>query len=338
MRSALPITRRRALQITAAVCGSLLLPLPAAARLEDLILVKWRGIALGARAEINLYADDERAARETVRRAVLEIRRLEAIFSLYMPDSAISLLNRDGSLSHPPLDLLNLISTAKAVGTSTSGAFDMTIQPLWTLYARHFARNPGSSAGPDTRDLDRAVGLVDYQAVNLAEHHIAFEEPGMAISLNGIAQGFITDRIADLLRRNGFDNLLVNAGEIRGVGTHPSGRPWTVGIAAAANNAAPSRTLEIIDQATATSAPLGTPLNLSGTAHHLFDPRTGACANHHQSITVTAATATLADAYSTAFSAMTWPDVCAVGQDIPGLQVDSLDADGTWRTLQTKRS
>ena len=337
MRNALPITRRRALQITAAVCGSVLLPLPAAARLENLVPVQWRGIALGARAEINLYADDERAARETVRRAVMEIRRLEKIFSLYMPDSAISLLNRDGSLSHPPLDLLNLISTAKAVGMSTGGAFDMTIQPLWTLYARHFARNPGLTSVPEAPSLQHALSLVDYRAVNVAAHRIAFGKPGMAISLNGIAQGYITDRIADLLRRNGFENLLVNVGEIRGVGTHPSGRPWTVGIASPHDKDKVLRQIQIADQATATSAPLGTRFNQSGTAHHLFDPRTGTCASHHQSITVTASNATLADAYSTAFAVLPQSQVWAIAERIP-VQVDSLSADGTWRSLQTKRS
>ena len=37
----------------------------------------------------------------------------------------------------------------------------------------------------------------------------------MAITLNGIAQGFITDRIADLLRNEGFEQAVVDLGEWR---------------------------------------------------------------------------------------------------------------------------
>ena len=155
----------------------------------------------------------------------------------------------------------------------------------------------------------------------------------MAVSLNGIAQGYITDRIAELLRRNGFENVLVNLGEIRGVGGHPSGRRWSVGIAITPDDTGASRTLEIADQAVATSAPMGTPLNTSGTAHHLFDPRTGACAAHHQSVTVTAQTAALADAYSTAFAVMPWPDVRKVVRDQGRMKVDSRDTSGNWRSV-----
>ena len=54
---------------------------------------------------------------------------------------------------------------------------------------------------------------------------IGFRRPGMAVTLNGVAQGYITDRVADLLRVRGFDNVLVELGEIRALGRHPDGRP-----------------------------------------------------------------------------------------------------------------
>ena len=327
------LTRRRALQITGAICGSALLPFRTLAKGKGFAPVSWRGVALGAPAEINLYAEDERLAQDALRRAILEIRRLEKIFSLYKPASAISRLNRNGQLHNPPLDLVRLVSTAKGVSATTGGAFDMTIQPLWMLYSRHFSHRPEPNIGPDERDLERAVALVDYRAVNVAAHRIALGKPGMGISLNGIAQGYITDNVADILRRSGFENLLVNVGEIRGVGTHPAGRPWTVGITAAGGNGSPHKTLEITDQAVATSAPAGTPLNSKGTAHHLFDPRTGACAAHYRSITVIAETAILADAYSTGFAVMAWPEICRVVEAGGKMHVYALTTDGHQRSV-----
>ncbi len=63
---------------------------------------------------------------------------------------------------------------------------------------------------------DRASGLskVGYRAIRVDATGIAFEKKGMAITLNGIAQGYITDRIANLLDEYGFSQALVCLGEM----------------------------------------------------------------------------------------------------------------------------
>ena len=52
----------------------------------------------------------------------------------------------------------------------------------------------------------------------------------MAMTLNSLAQGYITDAAADLLRNEGFETAFVDLGEIRAIGRHPDGRAWRVGI------------------------------------------------------------------------------------------------------------
>ena len=123
------IARRRMLQISAAACGSALLPSIGLAARDEFKPVIWRGIALGAPAEIKLYATNEKEARDNLRRAVAELNRLEAIFSLHQKNSALTQLNRDGELRNPPLDLVALLSKAKGISAATSRAFDPTIQP-----------------------------------------------------------------------------------------------------------------------------------------------------------------------------------------------------------------
>ena len=96
----------------------------------------------------------------------------------------------------------------------------------------------------------------------------------MAITLNGIAQGSITDRVTDLLRAEGLAQVLVDLGEVRALGRHPDGRAWRVGIA---DPLAPDRlreTLAIDDQAVATSATTGVRFDAAGRYHHLLNPRT----------------------------------------------------------------
>ena len=74
---------------------------------------------------------------------------------------------------------------------------------------------------------------------------------------------------------------------------------------------APERILAQVpigNQALATSGGYGTPLDAAGRFSHLFDPRSGQARPRYRSVSVMAATATAADALSTAFSHMPLED------------------------------
>ena len=293
--------RRRALRIVAGLGALCLAPGLAGARPRARVTT-WHGTALGAEASIILAHEDEGAARDLIRRAVAEIARLEKVFSLYRADSALSRLNRHGVLDAPPLDLVRLLAEARRFGDLTDGAFDVTVQPLWGVYANHFAAPGADPDGPDAEAIAEALARVDYRAVSVESHRIGFARPGMAVTLNGIAQGYITDRVADLLRRAGLDNVLIDLGETRALGRHPDGRPWRVGLRDPLDREAIVRDLDLTNAALATSAGAGTRFDAHGRHHHLLDPRTGRSAQRYLSVSVIADTATAADALSTGFS------------------------------------
>lgn len=313
-------TRRRFLAIAGAAAGlSLATGRLAAARAAGGPHV-WRGVALGAEASIQLWHPDEAWARRLIELCVAEIERLERIFSLYRPDSAVSRLNAAGALEAPPLELVELLGRAAAVSRATDGVFDVTVQPLWRLYAAHFAWPDADPAGPDLR---KVLPLVDWRGVVVEADRIRFARPGMAITLNGIAQGYITDKVADLLRVNGIGEVLLDLGEVRALGRHPSGRPWRVGLADP-HSGTDSRLLEkldIIDAAVATSGGYGTLFDPAGRHTHLLDPRNGGSARAARGVTVVADDATTADALSTAFALMTDAAITARMQSLLGLRV-----------------
>jgi len=309
MNDSRPVTRRRVLQIFASAGGLAFTGnLPAALSTPSSAAQTWRGVALGARASITICHHDPANARRLLQRCAAEIRRLEDVLSLYRQGSAITALNRQGYLAYPPPDLVHVLSLARSYGEATGGAFDPTVQPLWTLYAGHFVRSAAPSDGPDQRSVERVRTMVDYRNMTVAARRIAFAHPGMGITLNGIAQGYMTDRVTDLLRNEGFVDVLVDLGEIRGLGRHTDGRPWSVGVKdpITADN---KETLTIEDQAVATSAGAATRFEESGRHHHLFDPRTGKSTQRFRGITVIAPTATTADALSTAFASMDMEEV-----------------------------
>lgn len=294
-----PLTRRRFIAITAAIAGCSLTRSGARAS-AVLEAVTWRGQALGAQASLLIHHNDRAAAEALVRNVVTEVERLEQIFSLYRPDSALSQLNRVGALAAPPSDLVALLDASREVWGLSEGAFDPTVQPLWTLLAEHFSRPGADQAGPPAARLREALALVGFDKLAFNQDRIAFGTPGMALTLNGIAQGYITDRVVDVLRRGGIEKSMVDMGEIHALGTRPDGAPWRVGIEGAETGMA--ATLEIEDRAVATSSADGFRFGSEGRFSHLIDPHSGGSPRLYRSVSVIAPDATSADAFSTAFS------------------------------------
>jgi thiamine biosynthesis lipoprotein len=126
-----PLTRRRTLTVLAAAAGLPLAGIPgAAARAPEL---EWRGQALGGPARIVIRHPDERRVRRVLEHCVREVARLEAVFSLYRPQSEVSRLNTDGRLAEASHDLRLVMAEAQRFGTLSGGLFDVTVQPLWQL-------------------------------------------------------------------------------------------------------------------------------------------------------------------------------------------------------------
>lgn len=310
--------------------------LPGASSAAAITPQRWHGTALGARASMTLYHPDPAEGRRLIAAAIAEVRRLERIFSLYQPESALSALNRQGALDAPPMELVRLLSEARRYGEMTGGAFDVTVQPLWTLYADHFSRKNADPAGPPTAAIEKVLALVDYRAIELDARRISFARPGMAVTLNGIAQGFITDRIADLLRAGGLENVLIDLGEVRGIGGHPDGEPWRAGLKDPLEPGRITRKVEIGNRALATSGAYGMRFDAEGRHHHLFDPRRGRSSDLYASVSVIAPTATEADALSTAFTSLPPEELTVLAGRLPDVTAILTRPNGdttTWRGI-----
>ncbi|WP_119419707.1 FAD:protein FMN transferase [Desertibaculum subflavum] len=323
-------SRRRAIGILAAAAGLPLLPLGAAAE-RGATLVEWRGTAMGAVASLLIHHHDRAEAQRFIGRAVAEVARLEAIFSLYRRDSALVRLNERGVLEAPPPELVALLQACGAWHQITGGAFDPTVQPLWRLYAEHFSR--GAGGVPGQQQIDRMLGRIGFQHVLANRDRIVFARRGMALTLNGIAQGYITDRVVELLRVGGITQSFVDIGEGRAIGARPDGAPWQVAIA---DPVAPGQTigrLPIVNRAVATSSASGFRFDMEGRFNHLLDPRSGACATRYRSVTVVASTATDADAFSTGCSLISRAEIEAVVRERPELEVRLVTGEGHMLTI-----
>jgi len=278
-------SRRRALLLGAAALAT-----GASAPLAPPALQTWRGTAMGAGARITLAHPE---ADSLFLRARAEIDRLEDIFSLYRADSALSRLNRAEELTAPPFELLECLSLCARVHAASNGRFDPSVQPLWALYAT------SHSAGgtPTDSRIDATLARVGWAGVRYDSDAIRLR-PGMALTLNGVAQGYVADRVAAFLQRAGVERALIDTGEIRAMKA-PQGRAgWPVTIRDGPG-------IALVRRGLATSSPLGTVFDAGGKVGHILSPETGRpVAARWRLVSISAPRAAVADALSTAGAMM----------------------------------
>lgn len=307
-------TRRRVIGLLAAAAGLPLLARDDARNETSGRYYVWKGTALGARARLLLAHPRAEAARRAVALCLAEIARLERAFSLFLPDSELSRLNRDGGLQAPSQDFRVLLTEAVRFAEISGGAFDVSVQPLWRLYARHFSIAGRDPLGPSGRAVAAARSRVGYGGIDLDGSRIRLARPGMALTLNGIAQGYITDRVADLLRNLGFERVLVQLGETRALDP-PAGRDaWQVGVADPQEPSIIAARLALRNQAMATSSGLAASFDTEARHGHIFDPATGLSGPGPRRVTVVARRALVADALSTALAVAREPAHAAILQ------------------------
>jgi FAD:protein FMN transferase len=291
---------------------------------------------------------------EAVGRAFLEMERLVGLLSRYEPSSALSTLNAEGTLRDPPPELRTVVSGALRFHALSRGAFDPTVKPLVDLFRERMLEEgcgppewnpagavPGidqSRAGPVSPDYDllQARGLVNAREVKLRRRAIRFGREGMGITLDGIAKGYVVDRMAEVLAKQGLADFLVDAGgDIRSAGRREDGQPWRVAVQDPDKREDFPDVLRLLDGAVATSGSYEIYFDRDRTRHHIVSGRTGRSPRKSRSVSVVAPTALAADALATA--------VFVMGPQAGSALVDSLPhcaclvVDGLGRTLSSAR-
>ncbi|MDO5630323.1 MAG: FAD:protein FMN transferase [Paracoccus sp. (in: a-proteobacteria)] len=287
-----PIPRRRFIGMTAAALVS-------AGRAGAAAPQEWRGQALGAQVVLRTRDAAPTQARSFFRAAEQALRRVERQFSLYR-SSELTRLNDSGLLTNPSPGFVALLRLAGDLHRATGGAFDPTIQPQWLARA---TGRPAPEPGPG------------WDAVQISNDRITLR-PGMALTLNGIAQGLAADMLADAARLHDLPQVLIDAGEIMAIGE------WTAAIAD--HHGTPVSRLTLGDRALATSSGQGTLIGPRGNLPHILDPH-GRQAPRAL-VSVSAPAAALADGLSTAFCIMPDDSIARALRAFPGCRIEQITA------------
>jgi len=268
---------------------------PEPLELSGLKAAKRTSHALGAKVSMLALHEDQGIATEALDAAFRELELVADVMSLYRPNSQICRLNQEGVVQNPHPYFVEVLQHAQSLSEESKGAFDVTVQPLWELYAK--SKEEGRL--PDASALDEVRGKVDWRKLQVSSKEIRLLDDGMGLTLNGIAQGFAGDKALAALRSNGVANALVDTGEIGALGHKATGESWTVGIQHPRQQDAFLDLARVEGGCIATSGDYVTTFSPDRTHNHIFDPRTGRSPQAFSSVTVLAPTGMAADALST---------------------------------------
>jgi thiamine biosynthesis lipoprotein len=287
------------------------------------------GHALGASVSLQVLHADAGRARAALADALAEVQAVDALMSLFRDDSQLAELNRAGELARPDGRLLEVLRYSQELSDRTQGAFDVTVQPLWKAFTK--AKELGGL--PEPAALVEARALVDWRDLVSSEEAVRLRRPGMAVTLNGVAQGYAADRALAAVRRYGVEHALIDAGEFDTLGGKQHGAPWMLGVRHPREHDALAARLAMDGRALATSGDYETFFTPDFLHHHIFDPATGDSPTELASTSVLAPNALQADGLSTAFMVLGVERSLALAATLPGVDALLIGKNGqSWRT------
>jgi len=286
-------------------------------------------VQLGTRVTITVVHPDASTAREWVQRAFNEIERLEAVLSRYRPETPLARLNRDGVIRDAPTELREVVERALGWACATEGAFDPTVAPLLAVYKAATAED----AIPSSEAVAQARAALGWREVRVDGASITFGQPGMELTLDGIAKGYIVDRAVATLTNAGADRVLVDAGgDMGSAGAGPDDDGWHVDVRDPHDLRGTLGVIRLKGGAVASSGDYVHAFTSDRGLHHILDPSTGASPLELSGVTVLAPTAMDADAISTAVFVLGPAEGVAFLDRIDGVEGMVVTKSGACRT------
>lgn len=281
-----------------------------------------RGQAQGTTYQVSYYAAKPLIERRSIDSIVAVI---DSSMSLYKPHSQINRFN-DSTVTALGLDphFRAVLAKSFEIYHRSEGIFDVTVAPLVQLWG--FGPKP-QEALPSSLEVRQALSCVGMDKIWLQGDTLVKGEQCVRIDLNGIAQGYTVDVIADFIERKGIRQYVVElGGELRVQGPKPDGSPLRIGIERPAKHGGGGLMQEVLAINTGSVTTAGSYRRFveddGKTLSHHIDPKTGyPFQSDIVSATIYAPDAITADGYDNVIMAMKPDQAIAFVDNLPGVEV-----------------
>ncbi|MBR0257430.1 MAG: FAD:protein FMN transferase [Synergistaceae bacterium] len=254
------------------------------------------GQAMNTIIRMTIYGHDERVLDD----AFTLLNELDATLSMYNPSSDISRINATGSMNVQPTTV-EAVNDSVRLHALTAGVFNPLIGAVTGLWKIN--RKEGSVPTPES--LDYAVKLANISNLTISGDNISLRHEGCVLDLGGIAKGYASVKIAELLRDKGIKSAIIDlGGNVYAVGAKDDGSKWRIGIRNPLDPyGMPAVVVDVADSAVITSGNYERFKTIDGKKYsHFFDPSTGnSVMSDLLSVTVITSDGSLADGLATAF-------------------------------------
>lgn len=300
------------------------------AAISGVRLYRGAALAFGTTIAVTVLHHDQRQAELAIEDALHAARNIDRLMSIYSPASQVFQLNRDGNLARPDAHFLTVLAQAQALSRWSDGAFDITVQPLWQLFRA--AANEASL--PPLTQRRAAQARVGWRQLAWDSRQVRFLQTGMALTLNGLAQGYAADMALAAVRARGVQHALLDTGEFIARGQRAVRRPWILGIRDPRDGEILAATLKVEGRSVATSGDYECAFTPDFAHHHIFDPSSGDSPLELASVTVVAPTGLLADGLSTTFMVTGAARAHVMAAQMDGVDLMTIDKRGR-RTMSS---
>lgn len=243
-----------------------------------------------------------------------EVKRLEKLFSVTQKDSDIQKINDNAGKEAVSVsaDTLALLQAGKQLGKATHHTFDIAIYPI----VKAWGFTESDYTVPTQETLNELLPLTKAEDITIDTDAstVYLEQEGMAVDLGGIAKGYASDKLAELLKKKGVKSAWLSlGGNVCAIGNKPDGSPWKIAVQNPSDENDYVGVVQISDACAVTSGGYQRYFEENGKKyHHIIDPATGKPAESGLlSVTIVCADGTKADALSTALYVMGLEDALA---------------------------
>ncbi len=247
--------------------------------------------------------------KEKIEKRLVDIN---TAMSTYQKDSEISRFNnfnQTGRKFKISEDFYRVMKTAQIIYRLSDGAWDGTVNPLVDLWG--FGREGAENMIPAEQEILALLSKIGFDNIVIPEAgFLQKKRASVTLDLSSIAKGYGVDQVADTIRKEGYQNYLVEiGGEVFASGTTKNGKFWRIGINRPQTDAAFDDVYRVVDlhnKAFATSGDYRNFFVVDGVRYsHIIDPRTGyPISNGVVSVTIIADSCTFADGLATAIMVM----------------------------------
>lgn len=263
---------------------------------------RYQSFAFGTLIEIKIRSDDKPLANQAAASLFADFDRMHSDWHAWQPGplTQTSAMLTTGKWFSADNAVLPLIKLSKHYSLLSNGLFNPAIGGLIQIWG--FQNEKKSQAPPDQKQITRYLAkLPSMNEVEIDGKQMRGRNSLLSLDLGAVAKGYAVEKGIKMLREQGIEHALINAGgDLCGIGSNAK-RPWQIGIRDPSGTGVIASLALQEDECVFTSGDYERNFDYAGKRyHHIIDPRSGYPADQVKSLTVLHKNGALADAASTA--------------------------------------